>query len=68
MKNGYYYSEAFKCRVHILKESYPYPYIDCCCCGKPIKTLYSVVPESDGLDYCYGSECIKKIGLKKAAE
>lgn len=63
MKDGRYFSKHFGCYVwvHVDTEKRSVPYDVCDCCGKPLKSFVSVTPESDGLEYLYGSECIKKI-------
>lgn len=68
MKAGWYYSKHFNGNVYIHIDKYNYPYDVCQHCGKPLKTVYSVTPESDGLEYLYGSECIKNLGLYKIKE
>lgn len=68
MKDGQYFSEHFNCNVWLQRKKYSWAYDVCDCCGKMIKTVYSVTPESDGFEYLYGSECIKSIGLSKNKE
>lgn len=65
MCDGYYYSNKFKCNVWLQKNSYNFNYDVCDCCGKPLKTVYSITPEIDSLEYLYGSECVKNLGLTK---
>ena len=68
MKNGRYFSTKFNSAVWLQIDKYDWNYDVCECCGKPLKTVYSVTPESDGLEYLYGSECVKTLGLKPMKE
>lgn len=65
MKTGRYFSKYFNCYVWLQVTKYNHPYDVCSNCGNLLKTVYSVTPESDGLEYLYGSECIKILGLTK---
>lgn len=65
MENGYYFSEYFQSPVWVQVTKYNHPYDVCSNCGRLLKTVYSVTPECDGLEYLYGAECIKTLKLKK---
>lgn len=65
MKSGRYFSKHFNSPVWVQIEKYAWNYDVCTCCGKPLRTVYSVTPENDGLEYLYGSECFKGLGLSK---
>lgn len=65
MKDGWYFSTYFNSNVYLHIEKYNWNYDVCQHCGKPLKTVYSVTPESDGLEYLFGSECVKTLGLTK---
>ena len=65
MRDGKYFSKKFGCDVYLFVQKYGFPYDVCECCGKPLKTVYSITPESDGLEYLYGAECVKSLGLRK---
>ena len=76
MKDGKYFSNHFGCTTWIrtVKMDTKYPYCECECCGKPLFNYVSVVPEiditgyGDHPEYMYGTECVKKLGLKKIKE
>ena len=68
MKNGLYFSKHFNCNVWFEISKYNWNYDVCEHCGKPLKTVYSITPENDGLEYLYGSECVKTLGLVKIKE
>lgn len=67
MKDGYYFSEALKQRIYLHKvvRDSDIPY-DCCeRCGKLLTRVFYSVNDEAGLEALYGSECVKKLRLKK---
>ena len=68
MKDGRYYSRHFNgyVWVRVDKEQRDCYWGNCEACGKMIKNYIAVTPESDGIEYIYGSECVKKLGLQLA--
>lgn len=65
MKTGNYFSKTLNCNVFLYIHNYNHFYCGCDRCGKLLKTVYSVTPESDGLEYTYGPECVKFLQLTK---
>lgn len=65
MESGKYFSKHFNSDVWLQVTKYTHNYDICECCGKPLKTVYSITPECDGVEYLYGSECVKKLRLRK---
>lgn len=66
MKNGKYFSEKLNDYVWIYKEEFEDEFTECSCCGKRVKSYYSLQIDSDeqGIEYIYGSACIKNLKLR----
>lgn len=64
MKEGRYFSKTLNTYVQIYSIL---PKGECMECGKMCKNPVAFVREDDedGLEYLYGSECIKKLVLKR---
>ena len=64
--DGRYYSEVVN-RYAVMYHFDDDNYGECVLCGKERRNTKKVVFEDDdqGLEYCYGSECIKKMKFKK---
>lgn len=58
------YSEYLEGNCFVITGKCRVPYCDCYECGKPVKN-YTLVTQPDGLEYCYGSCCVKKLMLRK---
>lgn len=66
--DGRFYSEVTK-RIAVIYHFDDDNWGECDLCGKQRKNTKKLVYEDDeqGLEYCYGSECIKKMKFKKIA-
>lgn len=63
MRAGRYWSRALNGACWVQPINHGRAYDVCDKCGKVLKRAISLTPEADGLEYLYGSECVKGLGL-----